>query len=361
MTVFGIDRKGNLWQISDSDTVIFHTYERNTNFSSLFAVLKTYPSHFLNALFSSDAGTTWNLIVFDYDCPFLRDWQCVIGITIKGQTLYSNDKGNTFTFYEEPRGRQYFQYKWIIAILKFFAINNTLTSLEYGRTWINTSTIKTTSLTAFVNSISSQIIKSEVREVEESELSIPEDLFSRMLEFLPKYERNSRFFREVLSAHAKKVYQVITLAEDLQKQFYVLSSTYGLDLWEEFLNLPKQNLSDEERKTRVLHKLISNAFASLRNIEELASIITGKDVKIVEDFRKQVIVVKDYTGDIPTDSLYLYTQIRELVPAHIGVLFEYRMWDFVDGRYMWDEWDEKGLTWGRMEEVDEEWLNLHVD
>lgn len=360
--ITGFDRKGNIWQISDTVSLI-HSYERleKVNFSAIWGVIKTCPSYLLNGLFSEDAGRTWNVIIFDYDCPLQQNWQYTLGITRKGQTLYSEDKGYTWTFYESPRANKYFQFKWILAIPKSFTINNTKTSFDYGATWIDTSTIKNVFLSAFGGSISAQITRSEIKKAVKEEELPPEEIFTVMLEYLPRYERNSKFFKEILLSHAKEIYKLINLLGDLQKQLFASTATWGLDIWEEFLNIPRQNLSDEERRALIIHKLVSNVFASLKNVEDLATHIAGKEVRIVEDFRKQVVIVKDYFGDILPDALYLYTRIREIIPAHLGIVFEYRMWDWLEKKFLWDEFEEKQLTWDKYEEVDEEWLNIHRD
>ena len=354
--MIGIDRKGNIWQVSDTVSLC-HAYERleKTNFSFIFGALKTYPIFLLNALFSSDAGSTWNTIIFDYDCPFQQNWQYIAGITRKGQTLYSNDKGNSWVFYEEPRSNKYFQYKWIIAIPKFFTVNNSLTSLDYGRTWINTSTIKTAFLTSFIGNFWAQITRAEVKEVNQSELPLPEDLYNLMLEYLPKYERSSRFFQGVISTHAREIYKVLNLLKDIQKQFFVSTADWGLDIWEEMLGLSKEgSLSDEERRRRILAKLQSVQGINLYNLERVLSQLTGKTLKVVEDFEKNAILIKGF-NEIPSNPLYLYTYIRDFIPAHLGIVFEYRLWDWLDSReWTWDYFDSLNLTWDKYEEIDEE-------
>lgn len=357
--IIGFERKGHKLRSEDYGQnfirVEYYPYENLYNLKDILALQRATPIFYLKWYKSTNYGVSWTLEEQDIDCPFRPEFPIITGFTRRGERAYSQNHGVNWTTYQSPRDFIYFQYFWILAIQRQTSINNTISSIDYGQTWINTADIKVASVESYINRIYVIITKSEVKVEKESELPLPEELFERMLSYLPKYERTSEVFRQLIASQAKEIYQLLLELESIEKQLFVATADWGLDFWEEFLGLSKEVLTDEARRERMLLKLISKMPATLSNTEKLASRIINKQVKIVEDYENQSILIKSYENGIPEDSLYLYTYIRDFIPAHLGIVFEYRLWDWLDSReWTWDYFDSLNLTWDKYKEIDEE-------
>lgn len=357
--IIGFERKGHRLRSEDYGQnftrIEYSPYENLYNLKDILAFQRATPIFYLKWYSSSDYGGNWSLKEQDIDCPFRQEYPVVVGFSRRGERAFSQNYGANWNIYSSPRDFIFFQYFWILAIQRQTSINNTKSSLDYGQSWINTADIKVASVESYINKIYTVITKAEVRIEKEEELPLPEELFERMLSYLPLYERISEVFKQLIASQAKEIYQIYLHANNTEKQLFVATADWGLDFWEEFLGLNKELLTDEERRERILLKLISMTPATLYNAEKIASRIVNKEVKVVEDFENQTILIKSYEDGIPSNSLYLYTNIRRFLPAHLGIIFEYRLWDWLDSReWDWNYFDSLDLTWDKYEEVDEE-------
>jgi len=181
-----------------------------------------------------------------------------------------------------------------------------------------------------------------------------EYLLDDLLRYLPKYERKSKLIKEILDSAAKELLNTKKGLDDLQKQFFVSTATWGLDIWEEMLGLQKVELSEEERRQRIFNKLLSNTVATKYFVEKYLKNITGKDIVVYEDFDNYSILIPNWEDGIPSNVLQIVYPLREFIPAHLRIIFEYRTWDWLDSKnWTWDYLEGLGLTWNELEEVDE--------
>jgi len=175
-----------------------------------------------------------------------------------------------------------------------------------------------------------------------------------MMSYLPKFERNSKLIREILFSAAKEILGTRKGLEDLQKQFFVRTATWGLDIWEEMLGLQKVELTEEEQRQRIFNKLLSNTIATKYFVEKYLKNVTGKDIEVYEDFDNYSLLIPNWEDGIPSNVLSIVYLLREVIPAHLRIIFEYRTWNWIDSRnWTWDYFEGLGLTWSKFEEVDE--------
>jgi len=119
------------------------------------------------------------------------------------------------------------------------------------------------------------------------------------------------------------------------------------------LGLQKVELSEEERRQRIFNKLLSNTIATKYYVEKYLKNIIGKDIEVYEDFDNYSILIPNWEDGIPSNSLQLCYLLRDFIPAHLKIIFEYRLWDWLDSRgWVWDYWDDLNLSWDKYEEVD---------
>jgi len=300
--------------------------------------------------FTQDYGINWN----EYSSPLRQDHSIITGFSRRGQRYFTQDYGINWNEYSSPRDFVYFQYSWLLGIQRNTTINNTISSLDYGQTWINTADIKVASVESYINRIYVIITKSEVKVEKESELPLPEELFERMLSYLPKYERTSEVFRQLIASQAKEIYQLLLELESIEKQLFVATADWGLDIWEEMLGLQKVELSEEERRQRIFNKLLGNTVATKFFVEKYLKNITGKDIEVYEDFDNYSIFIPNLEDGIPSNALSIVYLLREFIPAHLKIILEYRLWSWLDSKmWTWDYLESLGLTWNELEEVDE--------
>ena len=356
--IIGFERKGHKLRSEDYGQnfirVEYYPYENLYNLKDILALQRATPIFYLKWYGSSDFGSNWSLKEQDIDCPFRQDHPIITGFSRRGQRYFTQDYGINWNEYSSPRDFVYFQYSWLLGIQRNTTINNTISSLDYGQTWINTADIKVASVESYINRIYVIITKSEVKVEKESELPLPEELFERMLSYLPKFERDSKVIKEILFSAAKELFNTQKNTEDLQNQFYVSTATWGLDIWEEMLGLQKIVLTDEERRQRIFNKLLSNTIATKYYVEKYLKNIIGKDIEVYEDFDNYSILIPSWEDGIPQNALSIVYLLREVIPAHLKIILEYRTWSWLDSKnWTWDYFEGLGLTWNELEEVDE--------
>jgi len=356
--ILGFERKGHRVRSEDYGQnftrVEYFPYENLYNLKEILAFQRATPIFYLKWYGSSDFGSNWSLKEQDIDCPFRQDHSIITGFSRRGQRYFTQDYGINWNEYSSPRDFVYFQYSWLLGIQRNTTINNTISSLDYGQTWINTADIKVASVESYINRIYVIITKSEVKVEKESELPLPEELFERMLSYLPKYERTSEVFRQLIASQAKEIYQLLLELESIEKQLFVATADWGLDIWEEMLGLQKVELSEEERRQRIFNKLLGNNIATRFYIERYLRNITGKEIEIYEDFDNYSILIPNWEDGIPQNALSIVYLLREVIPAHLKIILEYRTWSWLDSKnWTWDFFEGLGLTWDEFEEVDE--------
>lgn len=181
-----------------------------------------------------------------------------------------------------------------------------------------------------------------------------EHLLDDLLSYLPKFERDSKLIKEILFSVAKELFSTQKNTEDLQNQFFVSTATWGLDIWEEMLGLQKVELTEEERRQRIFNKLLSNTIATKYYVEKYLKNIIGKDIEVYEDFDNYSILIPNWEDGIPQNALSIVYLLREVIPAHLKIILEYRTWSWLDSKnWTWDYFESLGLTWDELEEVDE--------
>jgi hypothetical protein len=76
-----------------------------------------------------------------------------------------------------------------------------------------------------------------------------------MMEYLPWYYQASKIMGAILSAHGQEIDKLFEALDQTLDQYFAVSATWGLSLWEELLGLPvDEALSIEERRQRILAK-----------------------------------------------------------------------------------------------------------
>lgn len=174
-----------------------------------------------------------------------------------------------------------------------------------------------------------------------------------MKNYLPDFLRGSQVFVSLIDAEGDEFDQYRTSVEDLLKQFYVETATWGLDLWEQMLGLSSYaGKPDDQRRSRIISKLRGMGTVTVSLIKNVAESYVYGTVEVTENHAAYSFTVKfvDPRG-IPPNLDDLQTAIEEIKPAHLAVeyQFSYTVWGELNTwNQTWGELNTLGLTWNAL-------------
>lgn len=175
-----------------------------------------------------------------------------------------------------------------------------------------------------------------------------------MATYQPPLYQTSRVMRSYLQATGSEFDKVYQAIDEVLNQFYVRTATWNLDKWESELGLPPDpTLSDVERQDRIVSKLRGFGTCKISVAKSVAESYDKGTVNIAEDFAGYTIIVYfvDTTG-VPSNVEDLKKALRDVVPAHLEIIYKYNyfIWDELDAKnWTWDQVDALGLTWDKWE------------
>lgn len=182
----------------------------------------------------------------------------------------------------------------------------------------------------------------------------------RIMGYVPKYYETSRVFRALAQARGLEVDKLRQTLDETINQFFARTATWGLDDWEDELGLePQPGFTDAERQDRIVSKLRGYGTCTISLVETVAEAYDKGKIDVVQVHTIYVIIVKfiDTTG-VPTNIDDLKSAVREVVPAHLEILYEYNylIWYEMDAAAKtWDQVDALVLPWDDFETGG--WLN----
>ena len=128
--------------------------------------------------------------------------------------------------------------------------------------------------------------------------------------------------------------------------------------YERFMELEFDlGLSLQDRRERILFRLLSKRIFSPDNLKEQARIFTNGEIEVTEVFDEYYFIIK-FTSiyGIPPNLNNFINFIELNKPAHLGykIVYSYMTWDEFD-RYnkTWDMWDGLNLNWEDREKYKE--------
>ena len=143
---------------------------------------------------------------------------------------------------------------------------------------------------------------------------------SRMLEYLPPYERNSKIFKEIMSTEEEQFNKLDLDIQDLERQFNIDTATWGLSIYEKELKLPiRINKSLEERRSIIKAKWIGTGKVDAEMIKAIVKAFTGSEVVVTFDGRINIIFSNEKT--IRLNVTDMLNAINEIKPAHLDYDF----------------------------------------
>lgn len=182
-----------------------------------------------------------------------------------------------------------------------------------------------------------------------------------MKSYVPDYLKEAQSYKVILEAEGPELDAIETNLADVLKQFYVETATEeGLSRWEEFVGLSSYAGKPlDQRRSRIISKLRGMGTVTINLIKNVAESYDGGTVEVTEQPELyQITITFVDTRGVPPNIEDLKEAIEEIIPAHLGVVYQYRylIWDELDALNLtWDELDALNLTWDEFETGG--WLN----
>lgn len=211
----------------------------------------------------------------------------------------------------------------------------------------------------------------------------PRDIKAAFDMYLPNYYRDLYEAQAITDAQTVAVEQLIADIDDVLAQFNVTTATWGLAKWESLLGLDTEEpnatwneLTDsfatfadisktrwedlgngtepsrQERRSKIISRLRGVGTVTPAMIKSVAESYSNGDVGIIVDHAKYTVTVR-FIGElgIPVALDDIKRMLREIIPAHLAIKYEYTYMNFdqlTSYGFTFDSLTAKGLTFERL-------------
>jgi len=139
----------------------------------------------------------------------------------------------------------------------------------------------------------------------------------RIMQYLPEYYQTSRVMGAIAKAQGTELDMLYTALDEILKQFFIDTATWGLNLWDEFLGLKTEAYSIEERRRLLKSKLIMQPPVTRERFKKLLDGVADS-VDVIEHYGEYnfdvVLLVKT---SLRTAFEKILEQIEDNKPAHL--------------------------------------------
>ncbi|MHB9947318.1 XkdT-like protein [Clostridium botulinum] len=138
--------------------------------------------------------------------------------------------------------------------------------------------------------------------------------------YLPSFLLDNKELVEILKATNIEIKNIDNLIQDLYKQCFIKTATWGLKFWEENLEIKTDiNKTYEERRSIILAKLRGQGTTTKKMIQSVAESFVDGIVEVTEKnqdyaFKINIESIKGFPYKLDS----LYAAIDEIKPAHLG-------------------------------------------
>lgn len=169
-----------------------------------------------------------------------------------------------------------------------------------------------------------------------------------LMKYLPRYYYDIYEIERLQEGISTEIGLQRLLAEELLKQFFVDTATWGLYTWEQSLGLTiNTSLTYERRREIIYAKLRGTGTTTKAMVENVASAFSGGEVQVFEYPREYRFVVQ-FVGvkGIPPNMGGLIDAIDDIKPSHLTYSFKYTytVWSHINtltwvqaGGKIWDD------------------------
>ena len=148
----------------------------------------------------------------------------------------------------------------------------------------------------------------------------------KLIDYVPSYYDELLESSELLRAEDLEFARLNASIDDLLLQFNVSTATWGLREWERICGITTDtNKTLAERRSNVKARLRGAGVVTVEHIENVSEAFYGGDVDVIEKYADYIVVIK-FTSSygIPTNLSDLQEILRELIPAHLAIEYEFK-------------------------------------
>lgn len=179
--------------------------------------------------------------------------------------------------------------------------------------------------------------------------------FVDLTKYVPPFIYNNSVIKAIYDAQGAELGSLYYCIDDLLKQCFIDTATWGLVYWEEEFGIETNlNQSYEQRREIVKAKKRGQGIVNKAMLKNVAEAFSGGEVNIIEHnegyyFTVQFVGVKG----IPRNMQAFKNMLEDIKPAHLGYtfLYTYTNWDYLDSKNLsYDNADS--ITWDKLEIFD---------
>lgn len=144
-----------------------------------------------------------------------------------------------------------------------------------------------------------------------------------LFEWITSIYDDCKIMVQVYEALGVQFDNVNYMFEDILKQMFPQTATWGLELWERRLNLPTNESENmENRRGKVIAKIQSKVTVNPETMAVITKNFTGADIKIIE-------WLKDWTFAVQTNAknmnkaFEIHKIIKRIKPSHMAYVLQF--------------------------------------
>ncbi|WP_246096562.1 putative phage tail protein [Paenibacillus sinopodophylli] len=198
-----------------------------------------------------------------------------------------------------------------------------------------------------INGLNSHVAQTYGKESEGGEEAAPSAI--DLMSYLPSYYQQVLEMDFIQGGLGERIVELSAAHEDVLKQYFVQTSTWGLARWEKILGLSSDSsLSYAHRRESVIAKLRGAGTTTRTKIIQTATAFSGGEVNVVEypeESRFEVLFVG--TKGIPPNMAGFIQMLDDIKPAHLSysLKYTYTVWNQIK-ELTWQQ--AKSRTWSEL-------------
>lgn len=144
-----------------------------------------------------------------------------------------------------------------------------------------------------------------------------------MLKYVEGYYRESKYYLSQNNAKGEELNILHAILEDLPNQFNPQTATWGLRLWDELLEIDGGIQSVEERRARVMMKLIALPRITPISLERLIKNIAKANVDIIRNVSPYTFQIRVREDSLDCNSSLIRQIVEDYKEAHMAFYQDY--------------------------------------
>lgn len=175
-----------------------------------------------------------------------------------------------------------------------------------------------------------------------------------LISYLPPYYQNVKEMVAIQNTLAQELGQINIDIEDLIKQCFVDTATWGLEIWERIFGIQTDKTKPlDQRRSMIKAKMRGAGTVNIEQIKNIARAFLNGELDVTENFANYSIDIEftDY-GGVPPNRDDLTKILREIIPAHLEInyILNYLLWSVLRNlEWTWDDIDAMDITWADLE------------